>query len=289
MGEENWLDEQRRRFHASLLESNTLTVNSKGIPSNADKDQKSSVLFASHIAERLKVETIEERLAGQTSGGNFENAVKAFVENTFPLLSNVRPGKWEVKNEGGRRRGGGISKYVPYRHLDGLAKAASESPAVATLIGNTYSISPDLVVIRYPESDEAISKGGLVLREGVAEYTPFRLKNQSFGVLHAVVSCKWTMRSDRAQNARSEALNLIRNRKGRAPHIIVVTAEPTPSRISSIAMGTGDIDCVYHFALPELIEAVEISENDEAMNLLKIMIAGDRLRDISDLPLDLAT
>lgn len=288
MDHENSLIEQRRRFHASLLESNTLTVNARGVPSNADKDQKSSVVFARHIAERLEVATIEERLAGQTSGGNFENAVKAFLENTFPLLKNVRPGSWVVKNEGGRRRGGGISKYVPYRHLDGLAQAAKESPAVATLIGNTYSISPDLVIVRYPEPDELISHGGLQLSEGVAQYTPFRQENQILGILHAVVSCKWTMRSDRAQNARSEALNLIRNRKGRAPHIIVVTAEPTPSRISSIAMGTGDIDCVYHFALPELIEAVEMSGNDEAMSLLRIMIDGDRLRDISDLPLDLA-
>ncbi len=37
--------------------------------------------------------------------------------------------------------------------------------------------------------------------------------------------------SDRAQNTRSEALNLIRNRKGRLPHIVVVTEEPSPSRL----------------------------------------------------------
>jgi len=36
----------------------------------------------------------------------------------------------------------------------------------------------------------------------------------------------------------------------------VVTGEPTPVRISSLALGTGDIDCVYHFALPELLAAV---------------------------------
>ena len=34
------------------------------------------------------------------------------------------------------------------------------------------------------------------------------------------------MRSDRAQYSRTEALNLIRNRKGRLPHIVVVTGEP---------------------------------------------------------------
>ncbi|MEW6962653.1 NgoMIV family type II restriction endonuclease [Trueperella pyogenes] len=288
MDNSNWLDEQRRRFHATLLASNTLTINPHGVPSNADKDQKSSVAFACHIAQCLEVATVEERLAGQTSGGNFENAVKAFIESTFPLLSNLRPGAWEIKNEGGKRRGGGIANYVPYVHLNGLAQAAKESPVVATLVGNAYSINPDLVVLRHPESDQTISEGGLVLTKGVADYTPLRAANQERPILHAVISCKWTMRSDRAQNARSEALNLMRNRKGRTPHILVVTGEPTPSRISSLAMGTGDVDCVYHFALPELIEAVETSGNDEALNLLHIMIEGDRLRDISDLPLDLA-
>ena len=83
-------------------------------------------------------------------------------------------------------------------------------------------------------------------------------------------------------------MNLLRNRKGRSPHIVVVTGEPTPSRLASIALGTGDIDCVYHFALPELQNAVSHSQNDEALNMLNIMVDGKRLKDIADLPLDLA-
>ena len=51
-------------------------------------------------------------------------------------------------------------------------------------------------------------------------------------------------------------------------------------------MGTGDIDCVYHFALGELQEAVKKLEHGD--DLLAAMIDGKRLRDISDLPLDLA-
>ena len=96
------------------------------------------------------------------------------------------------------------------------------------------------------------------------------------------------MRSDRAQNTRTEALNLIRGRKGRSPHIVAVTAEPLPSRISSLALGTGDLDCVYHFALYELLEAIQLSDHDDAKELIDIMIEGKRLKDISDLPLDLA-
>ena len=107
-------------------------------------------------------------------------------------------------------------------------------------------------------------------------------------LLHASISCKWTIRSDRVQNARSEALNLIRNRKGRLPHVMVVTGEPLPSRLSAIALGTGDIDCVYHFALPELVASVEELGYGDTLETLKIMIQGKRMKDIFDLPLDLA-
>ena len=69
---------------------------------------------------------------------------------------------------------------------------------------------------------------------------------------------------------------------------MVVTGEPTPSRISSLALGTGDIDCVYHFALDELSESVADLGNSEAQDMLAIMIEGKRLKDIADLPLDLA-
>ena len=113
-------------------------------------------------------------------------------------------------------------------------------------------------------------------------------QNNRDSIVHAVISCKWTLRSDRAQNARSEALNIIRNRKGRTPHIVVVTGEPTPSRLASLALGTGDIDTIYHFALYELISAINNSGNSEAQNILETLISGERLRDISDLPFDMA-
>lgn len=120
-----------------------------------------------------------------------------------------------------------------------------------------------------------------------AGLTPRRLVNNEAKFVEAIISCKWTLRSDRAQNARSEALNIIRNRKGRAPHIVVVTGEPTPSRLASLALGTGDIDIVYHFALPELQKAVAASGNNEAVNMLDILLHGSRLRDISDLVIDI--
>ena len=61
-----------------------------------------------------------------------------------------------------------------------------------------------------------------------------------------------------------------------------------PARIASLALGTGDIDCVYHFALKELVEAVKEIDAEDSIEMLNILITGKRLKDISDLPLDLA-
>jgi hypothetical protein len=143
-------------------------------------------------------------------------------------------------------------------------------------------------VIRGLESDEKINAPETLVDNEVSRLASLRAANGGLPILHASISCKWTIRSDRVQNARSEALNLIRNRKGKLPHVAVVTGEPLPSRLSAIALGTGDIDCVYHFALPELVAAVKELGHADSLESLNIMITGKRLKDISDLPLDLA-
>jgi hypothetical protein len=280
--------EARREFHASLLASGVLAVNAAGVASNADSSQRSSIAYAKHIAERLLVETVGERLAGQTSGGEFETACADFVRATFTQLGMLRPGDWDVLKVSGRKSIEYIARYEQYAHLSELDDAVKENPQLRAVLGNAYAIAPDVVVVRKPVDDELINRDVLLVDDTVARRTSIRKVNQELGILHAVISCKWTLRSDRAQNARSEALNLIRNRKGRLPHIAVVTAEPSPSRLASLALGTGDIDCLYHFALPELIEAVQLSENDEAISMMETMVIGKRLRDIADLPLDLA-
>lgn len=60
------------------------------------------------------------------------------------------------------------------------------------------------------------------------------------------------------------------------------------SRIASLALGTGDIDMVYHVALNELMLAIEDEGSDDAKELLETLVHGNRLRDIADLPLDLS-
>lgn len=278
----------RKNFHDDLVDRQTLSLSPDDVASNADGSQKTSVAIALSIAKVLSAQVIPKKLTGQRVGKQFEEAVEGFLKNTFPLLQSLRPGDWAIENVGGSRAEYQISKYEPYRHLADLASAIESDRNLASVLGNSYEISPDILVLRHPEPDDTINRDHDLVDSKSGQYAVIRKVNQRQPIVHAIVSCKWTLRSDRAQNARSEALNVIRNRKGRTPHIAVVTGEPSPSRLASLALGTGDIDTVYHFALPELIKAVDGTQNDEAISMLHTLVAGKRLRDISDLPLDLA-
>lgn len=276
----------RKQYHKALLENGVLAINAQGVATNADKDNAPSVAIARGIAERLMAET-EERIAGQTSGTAFEEITMQFVNATFPNLQHLRPGKWEVKKLGNRSRTK-TSAFAQYEHLAYLTELTKANKKLSAMIGNDYMVAPDIVVYRELCSDEEINTPVAVVDDGTCKMADLRKSNGGKAILHASISAKWTMRSDRAQNSRTEALNLIRNRKGHLPHIVVVTGEPLPSRISSLALGTGDIDCVYHFALNELIQAVDEYGREDIVDTLKTLVEGKRLKDISDLPLDLS-
>lgn len=278
-----FLAEARRSFHAALL-GPILRVDSKGVWSNTDKSSNPSKVIARGIAGRLGEAVQGARLAGQMSGRGFEEVCREFLQETWPKLNRLRPGSWRVERTGSLA----IAAYEQYTHLKNLEELAHGNKQLAAALGSGYLIKPDVVLIREPEEDEVINQPEQLVDESLARLTSLRKVNGGLPILHASISCKWTMRSDRAQNTRSEALNMIRNRKGRLPHVVAVTAEPTPGRIASLALGTGDIDCVYHFALPELREATIESGYEDAVELLETMVEGKRLKDIADLPLDLA-
>jgi len=256
-------------------------------PNFADKGNKASRAIALGIIDRLGCSPTFDSIAGQKSGRLFENITKDFLEKAFSLLQHLRPGNWYYSTKAP------ISDFDQYEHLANLERIVERDNELASALGKDYIITPDIVIGRWPVLDDEINLDKKVIgaEDALAEFTPLRQAN--YGrlrpILHASISCKWTLRSDRGQNARTEALNLIRNRKGHLPHILAVTAEPLPTRIASLALGTGDLDCVYYFALPELREAISEVGNEDQMDMLMILIEGRRLRDISDLPFDLAT
>lgn len=276
----------RKQYHEKLLSHNVLTIDKDGVPSNADKSSELSKFIARHIAGNLMAE-VHDKIQGQTSGAKFEQINMEFLAETFPNLQNIRPGKWHIEKLGNRSQIK-TSSFAQYAHLEALNEFVRQNAELAASLGNDYMVAPDVVIYREPEEDCVINKSGNIVDNIHSRLTDIRKTNSGMPILHASISAKWTIRSDRAQNSRTEALGLIRNRKGHLPHIVVVTAEPLPSRLASLALGTGDIDCVYHFALPELQAAVEASGAEDSIEMLRILIEGKRIKDISDLPLDLA-
>lgn len=178
--------------------------------------------------------------------------------------------------------------FAQYEHLAYLKALTTQNAQLAAALENGYLIAPDVVVYRDLYEDREINETQQIVSDGICTMADIQKANGGKPILHASISAKFTMRSDWAQNSRTEALNLIRNRKGRLPHIAVVTAEPMPNRLASLALGTGDIDCVYHFALYELMRAVKEIGSDDAIETLETLVQGKRLKDISDLPLDLS-
>lgn len=295
--------EARKKFHAALLKG-ILTQDVDGIPNIADRDSEASVAIAKGIVRRIGAATMQKKEAGQTSGKKFEEAVGDYLRETFLRLSHLRPGDWEVRDRRASKAVE-ISNFEQYEHLTKLMEMIESDAEIAAALRSDYLITPDVIILRRPEPEDRINNPVNLVDESCSRYTPLRkINREGFRknltgkrieyptlLLHASVSCKWTLRSDRAQNARSEALNLIRNRKGRVPHIVAITPEPLPTRISSLALGTSDLDCVYHVALPELIASVaelkKAGGSDQAKDLTTL-VNGKRLRDISDLPFDLA-
>lgn len=282
----------RACYHKKLFSSNTLTMTQAGVASNADTSSKLSKAVANKIVEILVREqghkvNVVNKISGQTLGKQFELITMEFLQQTFPALQNLRPGNWSILQLGNNNRLK-TSDFAQYEHLAYLSALTAENAQLAAALGNDYLVAPDIVVYRTLCEDEEINSLRCIVDKDISKMADIRKSNGGKPLLHASVSAKYTMRSDRAQNSRTEALNLIRNRKGHLPHIAVVTAEPMPNRLASLALGTGDIDCVYHFALYELLRAVKEVGSEDGFEMLETLVEGKRLKDISDLPLDLA-
>lgn len=227
-----------------------------GYPNNADRGSPTSVAIARELLSLVMGATSPRvALPEYAAGTELERAVEASLAASLPAIDGQR--QWVV----GRRRQ--VADFAQYQHLARLNELVRADATLRVELGGDYVIKPDVTV-------------GVALDAGPP-------------ALHAAVSCKWTIRSDRVQNIRHEAVILTRNRRGRQPHIVAVTAEPLPSRLASIAMGTGEVDAVYHVALEELVAATERAGGRNQLDTLMMLIAQRRLLDFSVLSGVLAT
>jgi len=281
------IDELRKEYQHQICDQ-IIRIQRSGhneYPNFADGSNKHSCDISWGIVNQLRCSQNYQMIKGQTAGSRFEQITRDFIRDVFDKLVHLRPGKWHHSIQAK------ISEFEQFEHLAYLEEAIRSDRKLEAALRGDYIIIPDIVISRSPVSDQEINQEGALVTptDASAHLTPLRERNREgeMKILHASISCKWTIRSDRAQNTRTEALNLIRNRKGPLPHVVAVTAEPTPHRLMSLALGTGDLDCVYHFALHELVQTIHDLKLDDASDEINMMIEGKRLRDVSDLPFDL--
>ncbi|OBK27441.1 restriction endonuclease [Mycobacterium asiaticum] len=213
-------------FAADLLGWKRKQRSAGFVPNTADGNNAASVALSSAILDELNIKReVASGVKNPQSGRPLELAVAATLKSDLPALDSSR--RWVV-NEASRP----ITEFLQYGHLKKVDQLVKENAELRTTLGMDYIIKPDVVV-------------GL----------PSRHPDEPL-FLHAAISCKWTIRSDRVQNIRHENNQMIRHRRERLPHLVTVTAEPLPSRLAAIARGTGEVDAVYHIAFGALDDAV---------------------------------
>ncbi len=222
-------------FATELLGWKTSRKNKLGwalVPNFADVDNTESLRIAGGLLDQLAVARGEPSAVPADPGGPLEEAVRVHLE--LGLFRLQRDRGWKVT------RGTVITQFDQYSHLSEVDQLVRANPELRITVGTDYLIKPDVTV----------ALRGVRTSSGLPH-------------LHAAISCKWTIRSDRVQNIRHECLQMIRHRRGRQPHLVTVTAEPLPSRLASIARGTGEVDAVYHVAYDALTASVAEHANAE--------------------------
>lgn len=301
-----WLAQARADFHADLMKKDGAIIQAAASASIADSSSAASRDITNLLIPQLGTPLPSSR-SSQTSGTLFEQATTKYLDECFNELRHLTAGQLYCTKDTV------ITRYYQYAHLEQIKEKAQGDVQLRTLLGADYIVKPDVLVFMKRVPDSEINRFKYIVDDQIARRTYLRKANhipppvEPADIMHASISCKLTMRSDRAQNTRTEALNLIRNRKGKLPHVVAITAEPMPSRLASLALGTGDLDCVYHIALPELMDALDrhiiqlkkaapkptgkqtkaIREAVERLDTAKTLTEGGRLKDVADLPLDL--
>ena len=221
------------------------------VPNCADGDSAESLRIAAGMLDQLGIPRVPSDVPSDP-GGPLEEMIRADLHERLPQLHRDR--HWEV------RRGQIVTSFAQYSHLNAVDRLVLANPELRITIGCDYLIKPDVTV--------AIAN----LQALGAD--PF---------LHAAISCKWTIRSDRVQNIRHECNQMIRHRRGRQPHLVTVTAEPLPTRLASIARGTGEVDAVYHVAFDALSASVAENANKDQADAWRECVEQRRLLSYADL------
>ena len=146
------------------------------VPNAADVDSAESMRIAAGVLDALGVPRDEASEVPKDPGGPLEQAV---CDQLRAALPGYRTGRdWLV------RRDQVITGFDQYAHLKEVHALVRASPQLRISVGMDYLIKPDVTV------------GLAGVRTG-----------SGLPPLHAAISCKWTIRSDRVQNIKHNCLH----------------------------------------------------------------------------------
>jgi hypothetical protein len=254
------------------------------VPVAADQSNQVSLLGSFYFLEELlnqtglpALETLDVIGSGQEFGTKIENKIASGLREL--LEASGLPFTVASKGSHSGDASFQLTDYWPFSR----PPTSADGPEVEEMyrrLGRGHLIQPDIVVWR------SVAKPFFRVEADAAIVETHQIKQ-----LVACISGKATIRSDRSQSSRYEGSTISRWRRSRAPHFVVVTAEPDPSRLGSLAWGLGEIDCVYHVSVAALYASLVRVEADLmgrpstpkgfATNELRALIDNARIRDLS--------
>lgn len=267
-----------------------------GKPNTSDASDKLSVAVGEELFRVLGVSTARSAGKDAPTGGEFARCVVADLTSRFPresgtvVLPERKLSEFDQYRHVGALRGfepGRSTEFVrAWSRLTRHARKGATGAALArieTLIGDVESVidseAKHLTSLLAQVGDESLL--GLDLTVSRAVQKPRRPQ------LAVGLSLKWSLRTDRAQDCRSQGAKMSALRRGRMPHFGVVTMEPRPYMLNLLGGGSGDVDCVYHLDLPALTAAVETvyvgPKRKAGRDLFHRLVEQRRIRDYDEL------
>jgi hypothetical protein len=159
--------EARESFHAALVKDGVLCVAAREIAnerlpkeflSNADGDSATSIAIAQGIFDQIHPRAkVANSLAGGTSGGNFQQITRSFLETSFSRLKTLGQDKRGLKAR------------------DAAITAAADSNCV---------IAPNVLILRQSDPGEVIKREQLLVDERGVLRSGIRGRHNKLAILH---------------------------------------------------------------------------------------------------------